>query len=189
MRLINTGDLRIQEFSEEPENLRYAVLSHRWCGSEISLQLYNSIPKASDYGPGMAKIVSFCELAKRLRYEWVWIDTCCIDKTSSADLSESINSMWTIYLNAIECFVYLADCPSRLYDPALGYETLRNSVWFSRGWTLQELLAPPHVTFVDASWRRIGSKLELALQLSRITGIPARYLTGKEPLKNASIAM
>lgn len=166
---------------------------------------------------------------------WVWIDTCCIDKRSSAELSEAINSMFSWYKSAVECHVYLADVPEsdrffyegsetmqhikRSTNPNPKLDTLktrghphrawRRSTWFTRGWTLQELLAPETTLFLHAQWGCLGHicKQELpewdsefcihetsthgenlGLEVSQITGIPLEYLTGNSALGEASVA-
>ena len=89
------------------------------------------------------KISMTCEKALRHGYDYAWVDTCCIDKSSSAELSEAINSMFLWYQNAEECFVYLADYP---HDNLIE-EELAKCRWLTRGWTLQELIAPEDLYF------------------------------------------
>ncbi|KAL4061754.1 heterokaryon incompatibility protein-domain-containing protein, partial [Scleroderma yunnanense] len=111
---------------------------------------------------GYKKIFSSCEQAKRDRYDWLWVDTCCIDKRSSAELSEAINSMYRWYANSRVCYAYLYDVSgsslptthdSEKYPKSNGYP-----VWFSRVWTLQEMIAPNNVWFVNEHWKLIGNK-------------------------------
>ena len=202
MRLLNTQNLTLQEF--HGRNIpRYAILSHRWGDAEVSYQDYRD-GKLTD-GSGFSKILELCKLAKSRGHEWTWIDTCCIDKTSSAELTESINSMWAWYRKSIECYVYMADMPDwvQLCSPAgqsgidtrsekldnTSFQEFRRSRWFSRGWTLQELIAPNQVLFCTSAWRILGSKGELAQKLSVITGIQAKYLNSPDLVREASIAM
>jgi hypothetical protein len=105
-------------------------------------------------------------------FEYVWVDTCCIDKTSSAELSEAINSMFSWYQKADVCYVYLSDYlfPARK-DNSLDEEFFKNSRWFTRGWTLQELIAPESVVFFNESWHDIGTKHSLG-QISKISVLP-----------------
>jgi Heterokaryon incompatibility protein (HET) len=119
---------------------------------------------------GWKKIERFCAVARKWDWEYAWVDTCCIDKTSSSELNEAINSMYTWYSKAEECYAYLSDVPS---DLAMDEKTeaLRRSKWFTRGWTLQELLAPSEVYFFDKNWKMIGTKTKLKDDLSEITGI------------------
>jgi hypothetical protein len=123
--------------------------------------------------------------------DYIWVDTNCIDKTSSAELTEAINSMFAWYRDSAVCYVYLIDVPpARMedtYKDLLVY--LRKSRWFTRGWTLQELLAPRQVVFFANSWARIGERTsQFASDVADITGIDALYMTGELPLASASIA-
>lgn len=100
-----------------------------------------------------------------------WIDSCCIDKTSSAELSEAINSMFEWYRRAEVCYAYLSDVSgSSLYFAGLE-RSFSQSAWFERGWTLQELLAPQWVEFYDYDWIELGTKSSLAPLITSITGI------------------
>lgn len=101
-----------------------------------------------------------------------WIDTCCIDKTSSTELTEAINSMFTWYRNSAACYVYLRDVPSG-EDPIPKTSSFSKSRWFTRGWTLQELIAPPKLIFYSREWKRLGTRNSLARCITRITGIDA----------------
>lgn len=202
MRLINTTTLQLKFFANnEPI---YAILSHTWGEEEVLFQdMENGLERASKL-KGFAKIRDCCRQAVRDGYEWAWVDTCCIDKTSSSELSEAINSMYKWYKYSAVCYVWMADveaAPNALAtDPAevlglqpsgdarrsLGYQFSR-SWWFKRGWTLQELIAPPCVEFYDKHWREIGTKSSLAAELRRITGIRAEVLAGA-PLTRCCMA-
>ena len=129
----------------------------------------------------------------QLEYNWIWIDTCCVDKTSSAELSEAINSMYAWYQGASMCIAYLQDVP----DPtSIGPQSedshtmimFRSSRWFTRGWTLQELIAPRTVVFVSEGWIPIGSKATLSKVLEEITGIPSSVLLFDCAIEDISIA-
>ena len=174
MRLLHTTNLSVEEVSRLA-NPRYAVLSHTWDETELSLQDLNSGNCRSK--PGYLKIQKSCEKAKD-RNTWIWIDTCCIDKSSSAELSQAINSMYQLYEDSDICYVYLGD----FEDKQVSFQNLKNCKWFSRGWTLQELLAPSNVIFCNRDWTEIGSKRTLASTLSAITGIPLRVLQGSSVL-------
>jgi hypothetical protein len=100
-----------------------------------------------------------------------WIDSCCIDKSSSAELSEAINSMFKRYQNAQVCYAYLSDVTSAIDDPMITDSQFRRSQWFTRGWTLQELLAPQYVEFYNHHFVQIGTKSSLAMVIVEITGI------------------
>jgi hypothetical protein len=152
MRLINTTTGLLKEFigDEIPE---YAILPHTWEKDEISLQEFQrqtdpdfaNDPKtlAVKAKAGFIKIRGCVELAASKGIPYAWVDTCCIDKTSSADLTESINSMFRWYANLRVCFAYLVDVESDGGTKGRWME----SRWFTRGWTLQELIAPPEVEF------------------------------------------
>lgn len=159
--------LTLQEFfgSDIPG---YAILPHRWEDEEVTLQ-----DLQQGRGPGYSKINGCCNQARTDGWKWAWIDTCCIDKTSSSELSESINSMFKWYADAKVCYAYL----SNVFTTKDFQSGLSSSKWFTRGWTLQELLAPSTVIFCDRDWVDIGTKGSLKRQLSSITGIHLRDLT------------
>ncbi|KUJ12878.1 HET-domain-containing protein, partial [Mollisia scopiformis] len=170
MRLLHTTSLKLSEFfgAKIPP---YAILSHRWGDSEVTFQdLQNG--KVFE-NPSSEKLIGCCKRAKEDGYEFVWIDSCCIDKTSSAELSEAINSMFQWYQNSQLCYAYLSDVYSvpSLQNPEPMESDIRKSKWFTRGWTLQELLAPQQVTFFDHNWFEIGTKDSLQTVISSITGI------------------
>ncbi|CRK28678.1 hypothetical protein BN1708_015320 [Verticillium longisporum] len=183
MRLINTTTFEFKEFfSGIPP---YAILSHTWGtedGSEVTFKQWlerNATPTTS---AGLAKILKSCEIAAAEGLQYVWVDTCCIDKSSSAELTEAINSMFMWYHRAQVCYVYLEDLSSfpAAYDGQI--DTWKSCRWFSRGWTLQELIAPKDVRFYDNAWRTIGTKLRLRRQLEDVTSINSRVLDGRTPL-------
>ena len=160
MRLLNTSDLRLEEFNER-DRPPYAILSHRWTDHEKSfchVQTGNLRGKL-----GYVKIQKFCDLARKEGLSHAWVDTCCIDRSNSVELSEAINSMFRWYQEAKVCFVYLHD--------AYAAEDFTDSDWFNRGWTLQELLAPISVRFYAHGWLAIGDRGSLAEPLSERTGI------------------
>ena len=152
MRLLNTKTLQFAEFcgSDIPH---FAILSHRWGGDEVSYSDFVACQKK--YTAGYVKIIEACDLAADYYdYDWIWIDTCCINKDSSTEVSEAINIMYRWYRNAELCLAYLSDVssePEGSTNPTYGAFLLqfRGSEWFTRGGTLQELLAPPEVVFVS----------------------------------------
>ena len=169
MWLIHTESLKLEYFvgNDIPE---YAILSHTWGDGEVTFQDWQDFRKASKK-TGFAKIKSACALAQADKLNYIWVDTNCIDKTSSAELSEAINSMFAWYQNSEICYVYLAD----VKDPddvarmlgdvedikkARFIDSLRNSRWFTRGWTLQELLAPWSIRFLTQDWKPISMELQ-----------------------------
>ncbi|KAN0094111.1 HET domain containing protein [Hyaloscypha variabilis] len=153
MRLIHSTNFELHEFigSQIPQ---YAILSHTWGEEEISFQeLQRNVPEVKEK-KGFDKIRQCCRVAAEDGFEYAWVDTCCIDKTSSAELSEAINSMFRWYQRAEVCYAFLADVPSD-EDPQKEGSAFRKSRWFTRGWTLQELIAPAHVTFPGKGRKRL----------------------------------
>jgi hypothetical protein len=191
MWLLNTTTLILEEFTEDsvPE---YCILSHTWFSrGEVTFRLIRSTSpadrKAAEALPGYAKLRDSCHQAVRDKFKWIWIDTCCIDKESSAELSEAINSMFRWYKEAKVCYAYLSDVPDDA-DVDRKKGSFYRSRWFTRGWTLQELLAPSVVYFFTSGWKRLGSKTLLRSQISEITKIGETFLTGEESIWNAAIA-
>ena len=127
---------------------------------------------------GYRKILDSCKRAEKDGYEWLWVDTCCIDKRSSAELSEAINSMYRWYENAQVCYAYLHDILDSSFPVAPNDERYANGwlEWFSRGWTLQEMIAPSNGQFFNKEWRAIGDKRTLARTLNLITRVPEHIL-------------
>ncbi|THU84767.1 HET-domain-containing protein [Dendrothele bispora CBS 962.96] len=175
MYLLHTTNLTLQEFfADVPE---YAILSHTWTGEEVTFQDIQNDRRKSDWKKtGWQKVKGACAEARKYRWEWIWIDSCCIDKSSSAELSENINSMYRLYENAAVCYVYLCDASSE-EDPRDSGSRFWESRWFTRGWTLQELIAPSaSVIFLDHSWKKIGTRYSLRDVISTITSIPVGLL-------------
>lgn len=170
MRLINTSSLELEAFNDE-QDVEYAILSHRWEDGEVSLQDF--VASNSKTTRGFTKIKCACSKAQEHGWKYMWIDTCCIDKTSSAELSEAINSMYRWYDSATTCYAYLSDIES--------LEDLEKSIWFDRGWTLQELIAPKDLRFYNRYWKYVGSKYDLTNRIFRRTKIPERILLGEKP--------
>ena len=170
MRLLHTSTIELHEFSSN--NIpKYAILSHTWGNDEF---LFSDFQKEQSARPeGYDKVSRCCELAASEGWQYVWIDTCCIDKSSSSELNESINSMYRWYKDSAICYVYLADFS--LNCPPFS-DALQKSRWFRRGWTLQELLAPDNLVFFDKQWVEIGSKTFLEERLSQICNISKSHL-------------
>ena len=176
MRLLNSKTLEFREFFDS-DIPKYAILSHRWGSDEASFQDFERGLERTR--KGFSKIEQCCKMALNHSIEWAWVDTCCIDKKSSAELTEAINSMYNWYRNAEICYVYLVDVLWEDDTPELhraSIERFCKSDWFTRGWTLQELLAPRFVSFHDENWRFIGTKSDLLDKISGITGIEPEYL-------------
>ncbi|KAK7462449.1 hypothetical protein VKT23_008048 [Stygiomarasmius scandens] len=174
MRLLNTETLQVKEF--EADIPRYAILSHTWEKEEITFQDIQDL-EAAKFKHGYIKVWNACLHARRYNFEWIWIDSCCINKESSAELSEALNSMFQYYEDSEVCYAYLCDASSK-EDPRNVRSAFKRSKWFTRGWTLQELLAPSHVVFLDKGWNEIGTRWSLRDAISAITSIPVQVFWG-----------
>ncbi|KAK0622786.1 heterokaryon incompatibility protein-domain-containing protein [Immersiella caudata] len=172
MWLINTTTLRL-EFFNDADDVAYVILSHTWGPEEIIFGDMGDLAAAKGKS-GWNKIQQTCKIASTQGYRFAWIDTCCIDKSSSAELSEAINAMFSWYRKAAICYAYLADL---FIEPGAGIEdSLRECRWFTRGWTLQELIASVNIRFYDASWNFVASKHQIMGEISRITGVDVPVL-------------
>ncbi|KAK7446260.1 hypothetical protein VKT23_014465 [Stygiomarasmius scandens] len=176
MRLLNTETYEVKEFYVNIP--LYAILSHTWGDIEITFQDIQSLNIAKTKA-GWSKVKNACDHARKHTFDWIWIDSCCIDKTSSAELSEALNSMYQYYTDAEVCYVYLCDVSSK--------ENLRDrkssfcsSKWFTRGWTLQELIAPMYAVFLDKNWNEIGTRWSLRDAISAVTTIPVEIFEGQD---------
>ena len=190
MRLLNTSTLEFREF-HGPKAVKYAVLSHTWTdGEEVSYRDFLDLNPAWTAKSGFQKVQGACRTALADGVEWIWIDTNCIDKTSSAELSEAINSMFAWYQEASVCYAYLSDVPDVEPSRRDSLRYFRESRWFTRGWTLQELIAPRAVIFYSRSWKKIGHRSDRFLlgTISGTTGVPTSILTGREALHQISLA-
>lgn len=186
MHLLDTRSLELRHYvTREAVIEPYAILSHTWGDDEVSFQQIQKLE--SKQSKGYKQIVECCTEAASEGYQYVWIDTCCIDKTSSAELSEAVNTMYNWYRNADLCLVFLSDMTID-HDETIKDGRFRQSRWFRRGWTLQELLASDNLIFYDADWKRIGSKRELLSQIFFATGIDRMYLDRSKPPWEASVA-
>jgi len=172
-RLIGQGKrvdhrAKVLEFDDD-EVTEYAILSHRWIEQEVD---YNEVVKLAKMNEeerteirqrdGYQKILQSCKQANKDGCKWLWVDTCCIDKRSSSELSEAINSMYRWYENSRICYAYLHDVPGSSFPTMTeGYRYPKSNgwpEWFSRGWTLQEMIAPRDVQFFNKDWHPIGNK-------------------------------
>lgn len=202
------GEYRLTVFHELLEDgpsssLRYATLSHTWGTHQDNKDIvFDDIPSEETFArfldeetqlkqwqgaidkkkAGFSKVNNACRVARELGLNYIWIDSCCIDKSKSAELNESINSMYRWYQNSDRCIVYLEDLESD--------GDLRQCRWFKRGWTLQELVAPWNVTFYDRNWALFGERSDTRLceSLSNITGIDMECLRGGVKLASLSTA-
>lgn len=190
MRLLKASTCELEEFP--PNRIPpYAIVSHTWETQEVTFDdLQRSTGKSKN--ESWRKVQISCQCTIRDGLEYVWIDTCCVNKDSSAELSETLNSMYSWYRNARACYVYLADVPAA-GDPSQPGSAFENSKWFTRGWTLQELLAPTEMLFFSREWTEIGRKSinekdTLCSALSKITRIDEDILMHRKPLGSISVA-
>lgn len=192
LQLRDGGEFSLVEYIGK-EIPQYAILSHTWGvdHEEVSFRdLMNGTGKSK---AGYQKLVFCAKQAARDGLQFFWVDTCSIDKSSSAELSEAINSMFQWYSGAYKCYVYLSDVSS--HDEAQGAEPshqtwksyFRSSRWFTRGWTLQELIAPKTVEFFSTEGQILGTKLSLMEEICNITGLSAQVLNGN-PLSHFSVS-
>ncbi|KAM0489550.1 hypothetical protein ACHAP8_012460, partial [Fusarium lateritium] len=207
MRLLNTTTFELQQgelsfFKQEG----YAIFSHRWVGLEITFSQISTFAQELRGNerplrtPQLDKIRGVCDVARHKGFKWIWIDNCCIDKSSTMEETESINSMFKWYQKASICITYLCDVRKSATCESSGelnadisnvFQSINGqdpSVWFTRGWTLQELLAPYDMEFYDMDWKFLGTKTGLAEQIEKVTKIETQYLTCKDKFKDACIA-
>jgi hypothetical protein len=191
MRLLkqkSDGEISLTEFFED-DIPPYAILSHTWGADGEEVTFKELIDHTGKNKAGYNKI-RFCEKqAKSDGLQYFWVDTCCIDKSSSAELTEAINSMFRWYHKAAKCYVYLSDVSIHNDDESDHFHQsdFQKSRWFTRGWTLQELIAPVSLEFFSLEGKRIGDKRSTEQQIYQITGIPFQALRGN-PLSNFTIA-
>lgn len=217
MYLINASTLKLERFDDHTRLPAYAILSHTWSHTEVTFErahelqdnehsegevLKNSSSMRSD----TQKIRMTCAQALDDGLKYAWVDTCCIDKRSSAELSEAINSMWKWYSQATVCYAYLDDVeaskptesgeldqygiPEDLWFAdivSVEKADLARARWFTRGWTLQELLAPLRMVFYGKRWAYLGTKAALKATISEITRVDQGAFRRAE-LRNFSIA-
>ena len=170
----------------------YSILSHTWIdGQEVTYQdLMSGTGKDKS---GYAKIQFCVNKAAEDGVQYSWVDTCCIDKSTSDELSTAINSMFRWYRRVVKCYVFLSDVhtPGKVIDPQASRITwesaFRRSRWFERGWTLQELLAPGIVEFFSNEGARLGDKITLEQEIHQVTKIPLAALRRQTRLSEFSI--
>ncbi|KAH9912483.1 heterokaryon incompatibility protein-domain-containing protein [Epithele typhae] len=195
MRLLATDTGLMSEFAD-PTEVKYAILSHVWARKtsdndtsyepELTYDDYTRL--RTEHGDDLLfdklppKVRHSCEVAKGHGIPFVWIDTCCINKSSSSELSEAINSMYRWYSLAQVCYAYLYDVDH------VTSTNFHDSEWFKRGWTLQELIAPPEVLFFDGDWQMIGSRYELSDEIRSITNIDRAVLRKERQISDVSVA-
>ncbi len=187
MWLINAKILKLEYFvgNDIPP---YAILSHTWDGGEVSFAEMNAPSHEVKAKEGYSKILQTCRLARQHRLDYAWIDACCIDKSSSAELTESINSMYKWYADAAICFAFLSDLvplPGSNLSLDVAFRSCR---WFTRGWTLQELIAPQNIHFYDKTWNMCGTKKDHSAVLANISGVPKDVLDFRTPVTQHAAA-
>ncbi|KAK5717551.1 hypothetical protein LTR17_015994 [Elasticomyces elasticus] len=180
MRLLKTGPYppgkwRLELIEKYGKDIPdYAILSHTWDGDEV---LFADIQnKTAHHRKAYGKITAAFDQARKDGYGFIWIDT----------LSEAINSMYTWYMKSKKCYAFLSDVSDT--DLKTFDSQFRNSRWFRRGWTLQELLAPTDLEFFSRDWEPLGDRIRLQTLISDTTRVEVDYLTGYRPIQQASVA-
>ncbi|KAL2673694.1 hypothetical protein Neosp_012137 [[Neocosmospora] mangrovei] len=169
----------------------YAILSHRWGKPEDEVSYEDMLAGGYEHKKGYAKLLGCCRQARKDGLRHVWVDTCCINKSSSAELSEAITSMFAYYERAKVCYAILDDVPARRSaEDKVDPSSFSHSAWFTRGWTLQELIAPTNLKFFDASWSFLGYKTDKWLLpiIEQVTGVDSIVLNIPATTKVMSIA-
>ena len=206
MRLIKVEkveDLKFKEFGADAELPRYAILSHTWGDPDTEVTFEElqslSLPETDENDKtrvrgkaGFSKIENACREARTDGYKYLWVDTCCIRKTTSEE-TEAVNSMFRWYRGAKVCYAYLNDVAlSKVEDDGnhdlVTKPELSSARWFARGWTVMELIAPVKVEFFDKNWKFLGTRKTLKTMLSNITKINEAVLADTKKLKKTTIA-
>ena len=203
MRLLSTFTFELESFFNENITPQYAILSHVWekdNKEEVTLQELqqkdaNILLKSTktrfvngeplncfqNIKKGFLKTIGCAVQAEKDEIYYIWCDTCCIDKKDSTELSEAINSMFHWYKDQL-CYAYLKDVPHAGDDVSTESDSVfAKSEWFTRGWTLQELIAPSHVVFFDQTWQLMGTRSGFKDSIAEITGIDRETLDGGDP--------
>jgi len=175
LQLENDGEFSLVEYFGE-DIPRYAILSHTWGVDKDEVTFRDLTEGLGKSKAGYQKLVFCAKQATDDGLQFFWVDTCCIDKSSSAELSEAIQSLFRWYHNSAKCYVYLSDVTTSGF--ANNDHSFQQSRWFTRGWTLQELLAPTYVEFFSEGCDRLGDKGSLKIQIAGITGISVQALQG-----------
>ncbi|KAF2859714.1 HET-domain-containing protein, partial [Piedraia hortae CBS 480.64] len=207
MRLLDARTYKLKEFPDDALP-PYAILSHTWTENEASFEeLHHASKVRVKVNRVYKKLAGACFQARKDGLDWLWIDTCCINKDSSGEWTEAVNSMYRWYENSEACYVFLDDlegsCPvlsdSDIEPSPQSRESLSqrmtfwsrafaNCRWFTRSWTLPELIAPRRVKFYGKTWRLVGTKATLVRTIARITGVDVGVLTHYRRLTSVSVA-
>ena len=187
MRLLHinsVGDIAITGELLGREIPNYAILSHTWGSDEDEVNFYDLVHGLGRKKPGFEKIRFCSERARSDGIQYFWIDTCCIDRANSTELSEAINSMFAWYRDAARCYALLTDVSNTISTSKESNKVswrgaFSDCRWFTRGWTLQELIAPKSVEFFSQEGVKLGDKKSLELEIVQITGISPKALRGE----------
>ena len=198
MWLLSTDRAELHHFVSPDQVLGgYAILSHVWDHQEQTFQEVQALSAQCTILGGnprdlvSPKVRACCILAENHGHKWIWADMCCINRESSAEISEAINSMYLYYSLSSVCYAYLRDVPGGYYSELffqMSNSPFRSSIWHQRGWTLQELIAPKIVLFLSQDWKLLGTKAELADLLHDITRVPVDVLRMQQDPNTISVA-
>ena len=180
MRLLKArgdGGFSLTMFAINPPP--YAILSHTWEADDQEVKPNDIENRVGTHKTGYKKIEFCARQARKDHLEYFWVDSCCIDQSSSAELSTAINSMYRWYQNAVKCYVYMADILTSSSSERA--RSFLRSRWFTRGWTLQELLAPKSIEFFSEDGIYLGDRTKLGNLIQEATGISNRVLQGHPP--------
>jgi hypothetical protein len=196
LRGVAGDDFEVTKDLDEDEIPPYAILSHTWGPDEDEVSYADIVNRTGSHKSGYQKLAFCAEQARHDGQTYFWVDTCCIDKANNVELNTAITSMFRWYQNAVKCYVYLSDVPGVHTDTDSDsfasdidieirprniswLDDFRRCRWLTRGWTLQELLAPKEVVFFDNTGRKLGDKVSLERHICDITGIPPEALHGR----------
>jgi hypothetical protein len=172
----------------EDRNIRYAIFSHRWQKDEVLFTDVadpdRALSEATRNKSGFVKLETFCRVALEHGLQHVWIDTCCVDRNSSADVSETTNALFKYYAEAELCITYLDDIEDHPKDSYF----LDRSMWFSESWNLPALVAPRDLHYYSQGWNKLGTKASLSRLTSQASRVPERVLVDPYSLDSICVA-
>jgi hypothetical protein len=191
LRILEDRSLEVTKDMEEDDAPQYAILSHTWGPDEEEVTFRDVVERMGKHKSGYHKLAFCRDQTLRDGQTHFWVDTCCINRSNNVELNTAITSMFRWYAKATKCYVYLPDVPSKLsgtdgVQNAIWQSEFRGCQWLTRGWTLQELLAPKVVEFYDKTGNMLGDKTTLERYICDAAGIPATALRGR-PLASFSI--
>jgi hypothetical protein len=179
--LINTQTFELVDFKPDISIPHYAIMSHRWLKEEeVDLWEFKHPNEQTRNKSGYQKIIAACKQARLDGLDYLWVDSCCIDQKDPGDVHCNIKLMFAYYRNARICYAYLVDVNK-------DRDNFGKSVWFTRGWTLQELLAPPEVLFFSGSWEYLGTRTVQAEGIHTATGIPEGVIKGTTSIHDIDV--